>query len=75
MVPYSSTPERSSCFHIYMVTLFSLEVTYKQGLNVGRQRNIVISAIVAKEEGLGGNSLCLVRTNKEFDSLKFEIRT
>lgn len=35
----------------------------------------MISATMAREEGLGSDMLCFVRTIKVFDSLKFENRT
>lgn len=43
---------------------------------LGRQRKITTSATLAKEEGLGvgGSYFCFVRTIKDFDSLKSEMR-
>lgn len=58
-----------------MVTFFSLEMTYEQGLILGRQGDIVISAAMGREKGLGGDILCFVTTIKDFDSLKCESRT
>lgn len=63
LLPYSSLGKKNQLkgiagSHIYVVTFFSLEMTYGQACMSGRQSKTVILATMAKEEGrTGGKAL------------------